>query len=93
MIGYDVLKYGCKIWTWGFNCIFCPNKCPQSCHVLSDIKYEKKEYIEYIKVDKAIDYNLNLGINKSLNFLKKLQDEEKELREKINLTIFIKLIY
>ena len=86
MIGYDVLKYSCKIWTWGFNCIFCPNKFPQSCHVLSDKKYEKKEYIEYIKVDEAIDYNLNPGINKSLKLLKKLQEEEKELKKKINLT-------
>jgi predicted GTPase len=86
LIGYDVLKYGCKIWTWDFNCTFCPNKCPQSCHELSDKKYEKKEYIEYIKVDEAIDYNLNPGINKSLKFLQKLQEEEKELKIKINLT-------
>lgn len=84
--GYDVLKYTCKIWSWGFNCTFCPNKCPQSCHELSDKKYEKKEYIEYIKVDDVIDSNLNNGINKALSLLKKLQDEEKLLKEKINIT-------
>ena len=84
--GYDVLKYGCKIWTWGFDCIYCPNKCPQSCHILSDKKFERKEYIEYIKVDDVINYNLNPEINKSLKLLKKLQEEEEELKKKIKLT-------
>ena len=54
LIGYDVLKYGCKIWTWGFNCIFCPNKCPLSCHVLSDKKYEKKNILNILKLMKLL---------------------------------------
>ena len=88
--GVDVLKYTCKIWTWGFNCTLCPNQCPQSCHELSDTKYEKKEYTEYIKIDDFIDKScLNDGINKinkAKKYLAKLQNEEKELKEKIEIT-------
>lgn len=87
ILGVDVLKYTCKIWSWGFNCTYCPNKCPQSCHELSDTKYEKKEYTEYIKIDDFIDKsNLTDGINKAKQFLTKLQNEEKELKEKIDIT-------
>ena len=58
--GCDILKYTCKIWTWGFNCIACPNKCSQSCHELSNSIYVKKEYTDYIKVDTIIRNNENV---------------------------------
>ena len=83
--GVDVLKYTCKIWTWGFNCIICPNKCPQSCHELSDKIYKKKEIVEYIKVEELIDPNLANGVNIAKNLLKKLENEEVELKKKISI--------
>ena len=87
--GIDLLKYTCKIWTWSFNCTFCPNRCPQSCHELSDKKFEKREYIEYIKVDDAIgikDESNSEIINKAKALLVQLLNEEKILREKIERT-------
>ena len=58
--GIDVLKYTCKIWSWGFNCTICPNHCPQSTHELSKFKYVKKEYTEFIPVEKIIRMIKNL---------------------------------
>ena len=84
--GYDVLKYTCKIWTWGFNCIFCPNKCPQSCHQLSDKIFKKKNVTNYIKVEEILDKALVEGINIAKECLKKMEDEEKKLKEKIEIS-------
>ena len=83
--GVDVLKYTCKIWTWGFNCIACPNNCPQSCHSLSDYIYVKKEYTDYVKVDSIMNNSQNIKeINYAKDLLKKLEEEEKELKLKIS---------
>lgn len=84
--GFDVLKYTCQIWSWGFDCIACPNKCAQSCHTLSDYIYVKKEYTDYVKVDSIINNSKNINaINLAKDLLKKLKEEEKVLRQKITL--------
>lgn len=86
IVGIDVLKYTCKIWTWGFNCIICPNKCPQSCHELSDKIYQKKEIIEYIKIGELVDLSDRVDkINIAKKAINKLKDEEAELKKKISL--------
>ena len=88
--GYDVLKYTCKIWSWGFNCTFCPNNCPQSCHELADHIFKKTYKTEYIKVEEMINENekgkLTEGLNFSKKVLKKLEAEEEDLKKKIKLT-------
>ena len=85
--GYDVLKYTCKIWSWGFNCKLCPNECPQSCHELSEHIFKKTYKTEYVKVEEMIDNEkLKNGINLSKNALKVLQEEEEKLKKKIKLT-------
>ena len=85
--GYDVLKYTCKIWSWGFNCMCCPNNCSQSCHELSDEIYVRKEYTDYIKVDSISKSNENIkGISLAKDMLKQLEKEERELKAKIKIT-------
>ena len=90
IFGVDVLKYTCKIWSWGFNCRFCPNECPQSCHELTDHKYKKTVRTEYIKVEEMINDDkkeqLTEGINYSKRLIKKLESEQKELKTKIKIT-------
>ena len=87
VIGYDVLKYTCKIWSWGFNCKLCPNECPQSCHELSEHIFKKTYKTEYVKVEEMIDNEkLKDGINLSRNVLKALEAEEEKLKKKIKLT-------
>lgn len=89
--GYDVLKYTCKIWSWGFNCTLCPNNCPQSSHYLADHIFKKTYKTEYIEVEELINNEdekekLTEGINYSKKLLKKLQVEEEELKKKITIT-------
>lgn len=88
--GYDVLKYTCKIWSWGFYCTFCPNNCPQSCHELVDHTFKKTYKMEYIKVEEMINEKekgkLTEGLNFSKKLLKELEAEEEELKKKIKIT-------
>ena len=85
--GYDVLKYTCKIWSWGFNCTLCPNECPQSCHTLADHIFKKTFKTEYIKVEELIkNEKLLEGINYSRNLLKQLEADEEGIKAKIKLT-------
>ena len=84
--GVDVLKYMCKIWSWGFNCNCCPNKCPQSCHQLSNKIFKKKEITEYIKLEEMLDKQLVDNVNAAKSILLNLEKEEKLLKDKIKLT-------
>lgn len=83
--GIDLLKYSCKIWTWGFNCCACPNQCPQSYHELSDSIYKAKQYTEYKKIEFIAKKGEVNGLNIAKNALKNLKDEEIELKKKIKI--------
>ena len=84
--GVDILKYTCQIWTWGFDCTMCPNKCPQSCHELSDKIFQRKEKTEFIKVEQMVDKKLVDNVNMTKNILVNLEKEEKNLKDKIKVT-------
>lgn len=85
--GVDVLFFTCKIWSWGLNCTICPNHCPSSVHELSSFNYVKKEYTDYVSVENILEIKDNInGVNIAKKLLDKLQKEEKEIKQKIEIT-------
>ena len=85
--GVDILFFTCKIWSWGLNCTICPNHCPSSVHELSSFNYVKKEYTDYVSVENILEIKDNInGVNIAKKLLDKLQKEEKEIKQKIEIT-------
>ena len=72
---------------WGLNCTICPNHCPSSVHELSSFNYVKKEFTDYVSVENILEIKDNInGVNIAKKLLDKLQKEEKEIKQKIEIT-------
>lgn len=66
----------------GFCCIACPNKCRQSCHLLSESIYIKKNIQIIIKLILILRMMRIVEINIAKNILRELKEEEKEFKLK-----------